>query len=138
MLRGPLRLSLRALTIALVLLITAVLGAAEVSQETNHEPSDEGSVAAEVRTGTTSVQAPEAPARAIGEAAESSESGHGAPRDAPRFGASVPSLPPAPPSHSTQSRGWIRFAYHPSVRAHVQPLIDQADAVRSELGARLG
>ncbi|HMJ12888.1 MAG TPA: peptidase MA family metallohydrolase, partial [Polyangiaceae bacterium] len=63
---------------------------------------------------------------------------HTPPRDAPRFSATLPALPAAPPSHSVHKSSWIHFTYHPSVRARVQPLIDEASAIRAELSARLG
>jgi hypothetical protein len=43
-----------------------------------------------------------------------------------------------PESFNVHDGGWIRFAYPPSERPRVQPLIAGADAVRAELNARLG
>jgi hypothetical protein len=138
MLAGPSLLQLRALIVVLLLLVSGSLRAAPA------DPGEASSAARErdVRTGTTSVQAPEATAaspRPNSEASDVSDPGtHAPPGDAPRFGAMIPTLPSAPASHSTQNKGWISFAYHPSVRSRVQPLIDQAEAIRAELRARLG
>lgn len=135
---GRFRLQLGAWVVALGLLFGGPLHAAAGAPSAPEAASS--APAGDVRTGTTSVEAPAAPSpRPNGETVEVAEPATQAPpADSPRFGASVPALPPPPASHSTQSRGWIRFAYHPSVRARVQPLIEQADAVRAELSARLG
>ncbi len=47
-------------------------------------------------------------------------------------------LPPLPDDFSTVSAGWIDFAYHPSIRGRIQPLLAAADQVRGELGVSLG
>ncbi|WP_437966061.1 hypothetical protein WMF04_41590 [Sorangium sp. So ce260] len=52
-------------------------------------------------------------------------------------GAAAP-VPPPPPEYHTQDLGWIEFAYHPSTRDRVRPLIARTDAVRAELRALLG
>jgi hypothetical protein len=60
----------------------------------------------------------------------------------PSAGADAPSgrgeLPPVPPEYLTQDGGWIQFAYHPSARERVRPLIARANDVRAELSALLG
>jgi hypothetical protein len=47
-------------------------------------------------------------------------------------------LPPLPDGFSTVSAGWIDFAYHPSIRGRIEPLLAAADRVRGELGDQLG
>ncbi len=47
-------------------------------------------------------------------------------------------LPPLPDGFSTVSAGWIDFAYHPSIRGRIEPLLAAADRVRSELSEQLG
>jgi hypothetical protein len=71
-----------------------------------------------------------APARYA--AAESASLAH-----APRV-ADVSRAVPAPPADfNTYDGGWIRFAYHPSIRERVQRLIADADEARHELRSRL-
>jgi hypothetical protein len=60
------------------------------------------------------------------------------PSDQPRSGARPLELPSVPRTFNVADRGWIHFAYPPSTRARVQPLIRAADEVRAELGRRLG
>jgi hypothetical protein len=86
-----------------------------------------------VRTGTTEVGEPAPAPTELETHAELPTP----PGDAPHAGDDV-RVPPAPPSFNTYDGGWIRFAYPPSVRERVQPLIADADLVRSELQARLG
>ncbi|MGK4002031.1 hypothetical protein WMF31_05365 [Sorangium sp. So ce1036] len=67
----------------------------------------------------------------------------GAPRvyDAPAAalgGAAELAVPPPPPEYQIEDLGWIEFAYHPSTRDRVRPLIARADALRAELRALLG
>lgn len=52
-------------------------------------------------------------------------------------GADLP-VPPPPPAYHTEDLGWIEFAYHPSTRDRVRPLIARAGDLRAELGALLG
>lgn len=47
-------------------------------------------------------------------------------------------LPPLPDDFSTVNAGWIDFAYHPSIRGRIQPLLAAADRTRGELEAALG
>jgi hypothetical protein len=49
-----------------------------------------------------------------------------------------PAVPPAPAEYLTEDRGWILFAYHPSTRDRVRPLIARVDRAREHLGALLG
>lgn len=65
------------------------------------------------------------------------EDSHVPPADAPKLDSGI-KLPAPPSSFNTHDGGWIRFAYEPSQRERVQPLITQADAVRAELVRRLG
>jgi len=62
---------------------------------------------------------------------------HAPPADAPRLESGL-KIPAPPASFNMHDGGWIRFAYEPSQRERVQPLITQADAVRAELVHRLG
>ncbi|KYF65125.1 peptidase MA family metallohydrolase [Sorangium cellulosum] len=47
-------------------------------------------------------------------------------------------VPPPPPEYHTEDLGWIEFAYRPSTRDRVRPLIVHAGAIRAELSALLG
>lgn len=47
-------------------------------------------------------------------------------------------VPPVPPEYLTEDLGWIEFAYHPSTRERVRPVIARAGAIRAELSALLG
>lgn len=58
--------------------------------------------------------------------------------DAPRVAPGRHSIPAPPGGFNTYDGGWVRFAYEPSARQRVQPLIEAADEVRRELSARLG
>jgi hypothetical protein len=135
MARGLLRLPLRAFVVAFMLLVCGFLSVVPAAAAT--PPSDPA--AAQVRTGTTSVEAPEsAPSGSPADPSEPDSTAHSPPGDAPRFSAGLPALPAPPASHTVHNAAWIRFTYHPSVRARVQPLIDEASAIRDELSARLG
>jgi len=59
------------------------------------------------------------------------------PLDAPRLGPSV-DVPAVPPEYLEHDGGWIQFAYHPSARERVRPLIEQADDIREQLRKDLG
>ena len=61
-----------------------------------------------------------------------------APSDAPRLSGSKLRMPDPPEAYNTHDAGWIRFAYPPSERRHVQKLIAEADAARADLHRRLG
>jgi hypothetical protein len=58
--------------------------------------------------------------------------------DAPRLGAGTLRMPALPAGFNTHSARWLTFVYHPSSRERIEPLVLQADAVRSELSERLG
>jgi hypothetical protein len=60
------------------------------------------------------------------------------PADQPRAAGPAIRLPPIPPSFNTHDSGWIHFAYPPSTRERVEPLIRDADRIRAELAVRLG
>ncbi len=62
---------------------------------------------------------------------------HQPPGDAPRTESGL-KLPSPPPNFNTVDGGWIRFAYEPSVRERVQPLITSANETRADLVERLG
>ena len=47
-------------------------------------------------------------------------------------------LPPVPPEYLQNEVGGIRFAYHPSARDRVRPLIEMTEALRSALRRELG
>ncbi|MEB2313147.1 MAG: peptidase MA family metallohydrolase [Polyangiaceae bacterium] len=70
--------------------------------------------------------------------AASAAPGHTPTPDAPRLEEGSLRVPPPPSSYNVYEAGWIRFAYPPSVRERVQPLIAAATAARDELGRRLG
>ncbi|XYH96009.1 hypothetical protein ACMHYB_50840 [Sorangium sp. So ce1128] len=53
-------------------------------------------------------------------------------------GKAAPAIPPPPPEYHTENLGWIEFAYRPSTRDRVRPLIVHAGAIRAELSALLG
>jgi hypothetical protein len=59
------------------------------------------------------------------------------PADAPRLEPTT-KVPAPPATFATYDGGWIRFAYHPSVRERVQRLMAVADEAREELSSRLG
>ncbi len=90
-----------------------------------------------VRTGTTQL-APAAsalPPNAAGPAVPVRTAG---PEDAPVLAGARIKLPEPPANFNTYDVGWIRFAYPPSERQWVEPLIRHADHVRAELRDRLG
>jgi hypothetical protein len=62
----------------------------------------------------------------------------GTPSDQPRATTTPLKLPPVPPSFNVRDAGWIHFAYPPSTRERVEPLIRDADKIRAELEIRLG
>ncbi|MEO7038343.1 MAG: peptidase MA family metallohydrolase [Polyangiaceae bacterium] len=94
---------------------------------------------ASVRQGTTEVDPPRAFV-APDEAAEPAVVNPlpSSVADAPRLGAGVLHMPPVPAGFNTFNARWLTFVYHPSSRERMQPLVAQADAVRSELTERLG
>ncbi len=47
-------------------------------------------------------------------------------------------VPSVPEGFSTYDAGWIHFAYHPSIRAKIEPLKAAADQVKAELTDMLG
>jgi hypothetical protein len=60
------------------------------------------------------------------------------PSDAPRVERDRIKVPPVAAGFNTYDGGWIRFSYHPSARAQVEPLIAAADQVKAELEDWLG
>jgi len=60
------------------------------------------------------------------------------PWDAPRVDPAVLHTPPLPPEYLTEDQGFIHFAYHPSARERVRPLLAEADEIRNELTRLLG
>jgi hypothetical protein len=60
------------------------------------------------------------------------------PADQPRATGAELKLPAIPASFNTRASGWIHFAYPPSTRERVEPLIRDADKIRAELAVRLG
>ena len=60
------------------------------------------------------------------------------PADAPRVGDERIRMPPVSAGFNTYDGGWIRFTYHPSARAQVEPLIASADETKRELEDWLG
>ncbi len=110
------------------------------------EAADTEDSDAPVRTGTTQVTPPapesaQQPGSAAGQSPaprKGPQVRYVAPSDAPRISGTGIKLPPPPDAFNTHDAGWIRFAYPPAVRKHVQPLIAEADAIRTELRARMG
>ncbi|HEY4158475.1 MAG TPA: peptidase MA family metallohydrolase [Polyangiaceae bacterium] len=99
-------------------------------------PSARGSAApAEVREGRTQLSA--GATSAPDEVAEPPAVATGPVSDTPRSGG-VLRMPAVPDGFNTLDRGWIHFAYHPSIRERVEPLIADADAIRRDLSERLG
>ena len=61
------------------------------------------------------------------------------PRDVPRIAnPTAIHVPASPVAYQQKSLGWLTLAYPPSVHERVQPLIDDADAVKSRLADELG
>jgi hypothetical protein len=79
---------------------------------------------------TTAIAAVPAPSEPI--------SAYELPADQPRSSARALELPAPPATFNVVDRGWIHFAYPPSTRVKVQPLMRSADEIRAELGRRLG
>ncbi len=69
-------------------------------------------------------------------AAASEEHASARPSDHPEAKDAV--LPPLPEGFRTVSAGWIEFAYHPSIRSRIEPLLAAAEGVRAELAEQLG
>ena len=95
---------------------------------------------AAVRQGTTELASPRAGV-APDDAAEPAPLVSALPSsvaDAPRLGAGVLHMPPQPAGFNTYNARWLTFVYHPTSRERMQPLLAQADAVRSQLSERLG
>jgi len=96
---------------------------------------------AEIREGHTELAAPRAGAGSTEDAVDTAPTVSTLPSsvsDEPRVGRGVLRLPPIPAGFNSKDLGWIRFIYHPSSLERVQPLIDQAQAVRHDLTERLG
>lgn len=87
--------------------------------------------------GTQVVHAAE-PTTAAASEADASAPTYRSPADQPRATGSELKLPPIPPSFNTRDSGWIHFAYPPSTRERVEPLMRDADKIRAELAVRLG
>src|SRR6185436_13700903 len=123
---------------ALALVLLSLPGAAsEPVQESSAPVADEArSRQGEIRTGTTSVEPPVEPTVPAPSSKDVAE--HAPPGDSPRLTGPALRLPDAPASFTLYDGGWIRFAYPPSVRERVQPLIGAADDARAELTAWLG
>lgn len=73
--------------------------------------------------------APARPALAEVEAAQPTSAGAAAPKK---------SAPPLPPEYIVQEDGWIRLAYHPSMRERARSLAEELGAYRGELRDELG
>jgi hypothetical protein len=79
-----------------------------------------------------------APLLAVPLAANDGPGSYELPADQPHGAGRPLELPSAPSTFNVADRGWIHFAYPPSTRARVQPLMREADEVRAELSRRLG
>ncbi len=73
----------------------------------------------------------------LGAGVARAEPTHTPPADAPRLADESARVPPPPSSFNVYNGGWISFAYPPSVREHVQPLIALANSARDEIAGRL-
>jgi hypothetical protein len=68
----------------------------------------------------------------------------GAPRGAPAAdtqsapAAATTAEPPIPAEYQQEERAGLRFAYHPSARDAVRPLLEQAESIRAEIRVALG
>jgi hypothetical protein len=78
------------------------------------------------------------PAPAPAPATEQASPTYRSPADQPRATGPDLKLPAIPASFNTRDAGWIHFAYPPSTRERVEPLIRDADKIRAELAVRLG
>src|SRR5512133_1234604 len=65
-------------------------------------------------------------------------SGSAPPNDAPRLAPNEIRRPDPPARFNQHDAGWIHYAYPPEARQRIQRLIENADATRAELNARLG
>lgn len=65
-------------------------------------------------------------------------SGSAPPNDAPRLSPNEIRRPDPPARFNQHDAGWIHYAYPPEARQRIQRLIENADATRAELNARLG
>ena len=90
-----------------------------------------------VRTGSTELRGPEAGAEPPASEPHN-ERESAPPLDAPRIRRENVRIPEVASGFGTYDGGWIRFTFHPSARARIEPLIAEADQVRQELAARLG
>jgi len=94
-----------------------------------------GSAVAEpegVRTGRTEMSASDGDGAPAGD-----REGAPAPSDAPHVSRRIV-RPSVAAGFNTYDAGWIHFSYHPSVRERVQPLIAEADKIKTELEGWLG
>jgi hypothetical protein len=80
----------------------------------------------------------DAPPGAVAAAPESTDAPYTLPPDQLHGRGRSLVLPPVPPGFSTSDHGWIHLAYPPSARERAESLLREANAVRAELGARLG
>lgn len=118
-----------ALLMVVGLLLLSAMGWAQLPGAGTAAAAPPPAPPAAVRTGTTSIES--TPPKGAPKAAHP-------PPDAPRLSGELPRVPHAPSSYNTYDGGWIHFAYPPSVRERVQPLIAKADQARAQLTARLG
>jgi hypothetical protein len=116
----------------LLVLIALLLGSATARAAGGDAAADDG-----IRTGRTELRGPEAgaepPAHDAGLDREAAP-----PVDAPRVRPGSIRMPNVASGFGTYDGGWIRFTFHPSTRERIEPLIAEADRVRSELADRLG
>jgi hypothetical protein len=61
-----------------------------------------------------------------------------APRDVPDLGPSDVSIPAVPPAYVTRDLGWLKLSFPTAAEARVAPLLDDAAAIKAELGGLLG
>jgi hypothetical protein len=126
---------LRVLVVLALLLVSAV-GRADLPAAAGSAaaPPQPAAAAGAVRRGTTQLHPP----AVRGQGSSAQQGTNAAPADAPRLAGANVKVPPPPDAYNIHDAGWIRFAYPPSVRQKVQPLIADANGIRAELSARLG
>jgi hypothetical protein len=125
---GALRVG-RALFRRLALLLAVVLALLASGSALAEAPPAGGTVRMGVSAQAAPLPEPERPSH--------DPETHAPPADAPRVDSKL-AIPPPPQGFNTHDGGWIRFAYEPSSRERVQPLIAGADEARADLVRRLG
>jgi hypothetical protein len=111
----------------------AAAGAGPASEDSKPAPADVVAPAGSSPTGADAL----APAPTAAPTARDATR-YGLPGDQPQVSEKGIELPPVPHGFNTADGGWIHFAYPPSTRERVEPLIVAAESIRAELSVRLG